>query len=253
MINADTTFAATFKYFGNLRELLKSRYREKPTTYRFKEHPGVKDAIEAMGVPHTEVDIILVNGRSVAFNYQLQHKDDLEVYPLGYAVKAKTLLHLTPAKPRPAHFILDVHLGKLTRRLRLLGIDSDYRNDFPDAEIMQRAFADNRIILTRDRGILKHRKVIHGYLVRSDHVDVQLGEVMQRFQLVEDVQPWSRCMACNGVLEPVEKNAIADRLEPKTRRYYEEFRRCTNCAQIYWQGSHFKKIKTWMAESGLDF
>lgn len=253
MLKTDTIFSATFDYFGNLPELLKRNYRELPFTYRFKEHPGVKDAIETMGVPHTEVDMILANGRSVAFNYQLQHKDLLEVYPLGHDVKAKTCLHLTPARPSPARFILDVHLGKLARRLRLLGIDSDYRNDFPDAEIMQRAFAEHRIILTRDRGILKHRKVTHGYLVRSDHVDVQLGEVMQRFQLVEEVQPWSRCMACNGKLEDVEKQVVLDRLEPKTRRYYDEFRRCTKCDQIYWQGSHFKKIKGWLARADLAF
>jgi uncharacterized protein with PIN domain len=245
------TNSAVFHYFGNLRKLLKRDYRQDLITYRFKEHPGVKDAIEAMGVPHTEVDLIVANDLSVGFDYQLQHDDTIDVYPLNITLPQIQLHHLTPQQPGPATFILDVHLGKLARRLRLLGFDCHYQNDLDDAEIMQRSFAEERIILTRDRGILRHRKVVHGYLVRSDNVDEQVQEILTRFSLFNAIQTWLRCMTCNGLLEKVEKSTIVDRLEPKTRLYYDDFRRCTACDRLYWQGSHYEKIKDWLRGSGL--
>ena len=241
-----SVYTGTFHFFGNLPKLLKRAYQQEPINYRFKEHPAVKDAIEAMGVPHTEVDIILANGDSVDFHYQLQDHDAIYVYPLGNRTTRQPLLHLTPQPPEPIRFILDVHLGKLARRLRLLGFDCTYQNDLDDAEIMQISLAEDRIILTRDRGILKHRKVLHGYLVRSDHVDEQVEEVLIRYSLTDSIQPWLRCMTCNGLLEKVEKTAILNRLEPKTILYYDIFHRCTNCDKIYWQGSHYKKIKDWL-------
>jgi len=238
--------AATFRYFGSLPELLKRAYRESPTIYRFREHPGVKDAIEAMGIPHTEVDLILANGQSVGFNYQLHHHDAIDVYPPSCPLPEAPLIHLTPTTPNPARFILDVHLGKLARRLRLLGFDTFYQNDLNDAEIMDMALANERIILTCDRGILKHRKVLHGYLVRSDLVDEQVHEILARYTLTEHIRPWLRCMACNGLLETVDKASIEHRLEPKTILYYNEFRRCRSCQRLYWQGSHFEKISDWL-------
>lgn len=242
---------ASFRYFGNLTKLLKRDYQQELIVYRFKEHPAVKDAIEAMGIPHTEVDIVLANNESVGFDQQLQNGDAIDVYPLGCAIPSAQLLHLTPRPPAPSKFILDVHLGKLARRLRLLGFDCSYDNEMDDAEIMQRSFTERRIILTRDRGILKHRKVVHGYLVRSDHVDEQVQEILTRFSLHDAIQTWLRCMACNGLLEQVEKSEIMDRLEPKTRLYYDDFRRCTVCDRLYWQGSHYAKIRDWLAGSGL--
>ncbi len=226
--------------------MLLSKYRESPIQYRFNEHPGIKDAIEAMGVPHTEVDAIIAKGCSVGFNYQLQHRDAVEVYPPHVPVPVDDLLHLSPQAPEPATFILDVHLGKLARRLRLLGFDSLYQNDFGDAEIMQVAQDQGRIILTRDRGILKHRQVRHGYLVRSDQVALQVREVLERFRLSDSIQPWLRCMACNGIMENMAKAAVQHRLEPKTSLYYEVFHRCIDCDRLYWQGSHFEKIEAWL-------
>ncbi len=246
-----TPFAATFRYFGSLPELLKRRYREGPIVYRFREHPGVKDAIETMGIPHTEVDAILVNGHSINFNYQLQHHDSVDVYPVSAQLPEVSIILLSPIPPDPATFILDVHLGKLARRLRLLGFDCTYRTDFTDAEIMQLSLAEGRIILTCDRGILKHRQIRNGYLVRSDQVDQQVREILARYLLFDQIRAWRRCMACNGLLEGVAKAAIEDRLEPKTRLYYEDFHRCLNCDRLYWQGSHFEKLNRWLANLGI--
>jgi uncharacterized protein with PIN domain len=143
-------------------------------------------------------------------------------------------------------FVIDLHLGKLARRLRLLGFDCLYQNDFSDAEIMQLSFDQQRVILTRDRGILRHRQIVHGYLVRSGQVDEQVREVIGRYQLFDQIRAWRRCMACNGLLEKVEKAAILDRLQPLTRRHYLDFRRCRDCNRLYWQGSHFEKISRWL-------
>ena len=243
-----TKSVARFRLHGGLEELLVRRYRSDLPSYRFRDNPGIKDAIETMGIPHTEVDVILANGLSVNFSYPLQDNDIINVYPVFSNIPVANTLKLTPCPPEPVSFVLDVHLGKLARRMRLLGFDICYRNDLDDAEIMEIADREGRIILTRDLGILKHRKVMHGYLVRSDQIDCQLREVLIRYELYGQIHLWTRCMVCNGLMERVEKAEVLDRLEPKTRLYYEDFHRCSSCDQLYWQGSHFFKIAAWLNE-----
>jgi len=239
---------ARFRLHGGLEGLLVRRYRSDLPSYRFRDNPGIKDAIEAMGIPHTEVDVILANGLSVNFSYPLHDNDMIDVYPVCSDIPVSDPLKLTPCPPDPVSFVLDVHLGKLARRMRLLGFDVCYRNDLDDAEIMDIAEGENRIILTRDLGILKHRKVMHGYLVRSDQIDGQLLEVLKRYDLYGKIRLWTRCMICNGLMEKVAKAEVLDRLEPKTRLYYEDFHRCSSCDQLYWQGSHYLKISAWLNE-----
>ena len=239
-------FTATFRCLAGLQELLVRRYRTRPIEYRFRGHPGVKDAIEALGVPHTEVDAILANGRPVGFDYQLQSGDTIDVYPVFAPVPVQSPVPLSHRPPDPAIFILDVHLGKLARRLRLLGFDCLYDNRYGDAEIIQLASDLQRIILTRDRGLLKHRQVRHGYLVRTDDVASQVREVIDRYQLRPQVRLWRRCMKCNGLLEQVQKSAVVHLLEPKTREYYEDFHRCSACGRLYWPGAHYAGIQRWL-------
>ncbi len=243
-----TRSVARFRLHGGLEGLLVRRYRSDLPSYRFRDNPGIKDAIEAMGIPHTEVDVILANGLSVNFSYPLQDNDMIDVYPVCSDIPVASPLKLTPCPPDPVSFVLDVHLGKLARRMRLLGFDVCYRNDLDDAEIMDIAEGENRIILTRDLGILKHRKVMHGYLVRSDQIDCQLREILKRYELYGQIRLWTRCMVCNGLMEKVAKAEVLDRLEPKTRLYYEDFHRCSSCDQLYWQGSHYLKIAAWLNE-----
>ncbi len=144
-------------------------------------------------------------------------------------------------------FILDVHLGKLARRLRMLGFDALYENDYDDPQIVEIARAEGRTILTRDRGILQRRPVasgqVPGYLVESDDIDVRVREVLTHFDLVGEVAPFRRCMACNGLIEPVDKAEIVDQLEPLTAEHYDEFYRCQRCGRVYWRGSHFDKMQ----------
>lgn len=246
---------ANFNFFGGLEKLLVRRYRVTPVTYRFRDHPGVKDPIETMGVPHTEVDVILANGRSVGFDYQVNHGDLIAVYPPFSAVPIAPLVRLCPPLSAPVSFVLDAHLGKLARRMRLLGFDTLYRNDFADAELIQLALEQGRVLLTRDLGILKHRCLVSGALIRSDCVDEQVHQVLTRYRLFGQIQPWFRCLLCNGLMEPVLKEVILACLEPKTRRYYDKFHRCTGCKRVYWEGSHYEKLEKWLASMlpGLDF
>lgn len=244
-------YTATFRCCGSLQELLVRRYRKRPIEYCFRGHPGIKDAIEALGVPHTEVDAILANGRPVGFDYQLQPGDSIEVYPVFAPVPAQPLFRLSPSPPDPATFIVDVHLGKLARRLRLLGFDCTYDNHYDDAEIILLACDHERIILTRDRGLLKHRQVLHGYLVRADTVADQVREVLARYRLRAQIRLWRRCMRCNGLLEPIEKSAVEHRLERKTRLYYKDFHRCSACDRLYWPGSHYAGIQRWLKSVGV--
>lgn len=237
---------ARFRYHAGLENLLARRYQTDQPTYRFRDNPGIKDAIEAMGIPHTEVDVILANGSSVGFSYPLQNLDNIDVYPVFSDVPVDQPFKLSPSPPDSISFILDVHLGKLARRLRLLGFDARYRNDLDDAEILAVAERENRIILTRDTGILKHRQVMHGYLVRSDLLEGQLREVLKRYDLYSRIRLWLRCMLCNGLLQEASKAEVEPSLEPRTRLYYEEFHRCSGCGRVYWKGSHYQRINQWL-------
>lgn len=147
----------------------------------------------------------------------------------------------------PIRFILDVHLGKLARWLRLLGFDTFYRNDLDDPEIVEIAATEERTILTRDGGIMKRRAATRGYLVQSTDPQEQLREVLDYYQLREQLQPFHRCLVCNGLLAQVEKATILDQLEPKTIRYYDNFFQCATCGKIYWQGTHYERMQGFLA------
>lgn len=233
---------AWFRFYAELNDFLPADKRKRDFEFHFSGTPAVKDAIEALNVPHTEVDLILINGRSVRFDYHLQDGNRLSVYPQFELLDISEVTHLRPKPLRRPRFILDINLGKLARKLRLLGFDSLYSNQADDAEIIDTALARNRIILTRDIGLLKHSRVTHGYWVRSTQPQRQVAEVVQKFDLFNLIEPFSLCLDCNSPLEPVDKAAVYDQLPPKTRVWFDEFYRCLNCRKIYWKGSHYKKM-----------
>ena len=203
----------------------------------------MKDAIEAIGVPHTEVELIVVNGESVGWDYHLQGGDRVSVYPVFESLDVSPVVRLREAPLRIVRFVADVHLGRLARLLRMLGFDTAYRRDYRDADIVAVAAEESRIVLTRDRGILKTKAVTHGYWVRSSRPEEQLREVLGRFDLASRVKPFIRCMVCNGGLEPAEKEKVIDRLPRKSAGYYDEFYQCAECGKVYWKGSHYEKMK----------
>ena len=234
---------AEFRFYEELNDFLPAAQRKRPIAYAFTGSPSVKDAIEALGVPHPEVDLILANGVSVDFSHHLRPGDRIAVYPVFESLDISPVTRLQGRPLRRTRFILDVHLGKLARRLRLLGFDALYENHWADREIVRLASADHRAILTRDRGLLMTGSVTHGYWVRSTVPDEQTREVLRRFDLRDQVRPFTRCMACNSPVEPVAKEEIIERLAPKTKLYYDEFQRCIGCGRIYWKGSHFRRIQ----------
>lgn len=233
---------AFFRFYEELNDFLPSDKRKRTYPYRFHGKPSVKDAVEAEGVPHAEVDLILADGRSVDFGYHLQDGDRVAVYPVFESLDISPLIRLREKPLRQTRFILDAHLGKLARSLRMLGFDARYRNDLDDPEIIEIAAAEKRIILTRDIGILKRKAVTHGYWLRSSDPEEQVREVLKRLDLCGRIRPFRRCIRCNGVIEPVDKAAVQSRLQPRTDRYYDEFYRCADCGRIYWKGSHYQKM-----------
>jgi uncharacterized protein with PIN domain len=233
---------AHLRFYAELNDLLPSDKRQRSTAYRFTGRPSIKDAIEGCGVPHTEVDLIVVDGAFVGFDYRLRPGDRVAIYPVFESLDVSPAVQLRPEPLRRTAFILDGHLGKLARLLRMLGLDALYCQDSEDSEIVHLVASEQRIILTRDRGLLKHASVTHGYCVRSLEPPQQAREVLRRFDLYAQVRPLSRCIHCNGGLERVDKNAILSQLPPRTSLYYDVFHRCLRCGRIYWPGSHYQNM-----------
>ena len=238
----DSEKIAYFRFYEELNDFLPEAQRKQTLSYSFRGTPGIKDPIEALGVPHTDVELIIVNGLSVGFDYQLQDRDRVSVYPVFESFDVAPLVRLRDKPLRQPRFILDVNLGKLARRLRLLGFDAAYQNDYHDADVVRIGTSKQRIILTRDRRLLYHKAITHGYWVRAVDPEQQLAEVIRRFDLQRLIQPFHRCMECNGLISPVPKKEILNQLEPLTKKYYEEFYRCDDCRKVYWKGSHYEHM-----------
>jgi len=235
-----TPFTVELDFHSDLRRFLKSK---KPNIRRqLTERTSVKDVIEACGVPHTEVDLILLDGKAIGFEKILAQDAVVDVY--GIDSDRFTLFPENRLQVREIRsFVADGHLGKLVRNLRLLGVDVVYDRDAEDRQLVAIAASQYRALLTRDRRLLMHSAVRHGYYLRSQNPFEQTTEVLRRFELGADIRPFSRCLRCNAPLRPVAKAAVAGRLEPLTKIYYEQFRDCSGCGQIYWSGSHFDKLR----------
>jgi uncharacterized protein len=233
----------TIRFYEELNDFLLSQRRKKRFTYNYTDSTSVKDLIESMGVPHTEVDLILVNGVSVNFEYMIKDGDDISVYPTFESFDISPLQHLRPMPLRDPKFILDVHLGTLARYLRMIGIDSYYKNNLTDDQIIEISLNERRGILTRDRGMLKRKVVTHGYYVRATDPVQQLNEVVNRFQLKGMIDEFTRCMECNTPLIEIAKEEVFENIPEKVRKYQERFKKCNGCGKIYWRGSHYIKME----------
>ena len=232
-----------FIIHGPLNDFLQLRGKTSPVEYKYYVSPSVKDAIEAIGIPHPEVGFIKVGNHFVDFSYLLRDGETIEVYPhLKHPpVENDKLLPFQP--DGKALFILDVHLGRLARYLRIAGFDSLYfSSDRGDNYIAQIAEAENRIVLTRDIGLLKRSAVTFGHWLRNTESRAQFREVVHYYDLRRDFNPFSRCVKCNGIIKTVEKVLIEEFLPFGIKRDFNEFYQCSNCGQAYWQGSHYKRI-----------
>ena len=234
---------AIFRFYSELNDLLPDVKRGLSFSHRFGADQSVKHLVEALGVPHTEVDLILVNGEAQNYAYVVQDRDRVSVYPRFRSIDVAPVTRVRP-RPLAIHrFVLDGHLGRLAAYLRMMGFDTLYRNDYGDEELAQVSQTEERILLTRDRGLLKRAMVTHGYWIRETESRRQLVEVLRRYDLSGAADPFVRCLACNGLLRPVAKEAIAERLPADTRRHYDEFRVCKSCGNLYWEGPHVERMR----------
>jgi uncharacterized protein len=230
------------RFYEELNDFLPEEKRKKRFFHHYKDRTSVKDLIESLGVSHTEVDLILVNGKSVNFNYIINNGDDISIYPVFESLDISNVQHLRPKPLREPKFICDVHLGKLARYLRMMGFDVHYKNDLSDEEIVENSLNQRRAILTRDRGILKRNNVTHGYYVRSSRIEEQVKEIIKRFDLRKSIKEFTRCLECNSELIKIAKEKISGNLPPKVSQSQEEFFSCSGCGKLYWKGTHHQKM-----------
>jgi uncharacterized protein with PIN domain len=236
------------RFYEELNDFLPPERRKVQFSHTLSSKVSIKDVIESLGVPHTEVDLILVNQISVDFSHIVQPGDRISVYPVFESFDISPITRLRPKPLRENRFVLDVHLGKLARYLRFLGFDTLYRNDYSDEVLAQISAEGMRILLTRDRNLLKRSIVTHGYYVRSTNPKHQLAEIIRRFQLSPPYPLLSRCALCNSSLTPVPKEQILHLLPVNTQKHYHQFYHCKNCDKIYWKGSHYRNMQKCIQE-----
>lgn len=240
--HGDMAGFVTVRAYAELNDFLEADSRGRAVRRPVQTHQTVKDVLEATGIPHTEIDLILVNGDPVSFEHRPAVGDRIAVYPMFEALDIGSTARLRPEPLRHPRFVVDVNLGRLARLLRVLGFDEWWSSAADDQTLADISLDQQRILLTRDRGLLKRRTITHGLFVHSQHPEEQTIEVLRRLDLRRQTKPFTRCVRCNGQLAAVAKEQVIDQLEPLTRRYYDEFSQCPECGRIYWAGSHFEKL-----------
>lgn len=235
-------------FHDDLNYFLPHNRQNSPLPVSFREKRSIKDLIESLGVPHVEVDAILHVGMSVDFSHIIERDDTFHCYPFGADHGNDAVIHLvTPPRDDP-RFVCDVHLRQLVRRLRLMGFDTLFEEGMDDEAIAQLAASQNRIVLTRDRGLLRRRIVTRGRIVRSTDPDGQITEIIERLNLKDRCDPFSRCIECNGLIEVLDMESIAKapdgmNIPPGVRSWCSEYYRCSGCGRIYWRGSHYDRLR----------
>ncbi len=232
---------AQFRFYAELNDFLPEESRGKELTRYFSVSGSVKDFIESFGVPHTEVDLVLANGKPVDFSYRVCDGDRVSVYPVFESLDISSVSRVRPAPLRALRFVLDVHVGRLAAYLRMVGFDALYGNQASDAELAGIVAHEGRVLLTRDRYLLMRTAVDRGYWVRSSEPKQQLLEVVKRFDLACSMRPFTRCLNCNTSLEEVSRESVLERLPPKVMDK-DIFRICPTCQRVYWEGSHHKRM-----------
>ncbi len=238
--------AISIHFHGPLNDFLPTQLRDETFDLAHQKKRSVKDLIESKGVPHTEIELIISNGNSVDLNYQVMPGDKIEVYPVSVASEFKqpdrAYVNCQPEPLNDHRFVLDVHLGKLARYMRMLGFDTLYRNDYDDSALADISAEERRILLTCDRMLLMRKQVSYGYFVRNRLPRQQMLEILRRYQLYHAINPFSRCINCNGITHSVSKQCIQSKLLTKTKKYYTDFYQCDSCKKIYWKGSHYQQM-----------
>jgi uncharacterized protein with PIN domain/sulfur carrier protein ThiS len=241
----------TVRAYAELNNFLPKKWRQREFTYPLNGGFSLKHLIESAGIPHTEIEIILINGESVDFNTNVEPGDRISVYPVFESLDITPLVKLRPEPLRKTRFILDVHLGKLALILRLLGFDAGFPGNIPDEKLAEISAGEDRILLTRDTMLLKRSIVTHGCYLHSQDPEEQAREILERLDLRGNTKPFTRCLDCGALLEIVDKKEIINRLEPLTKEHYNEFKKCCKCDKIYWKGSHYEPLMGLLQRLGV--
>ena len=231
------------RFYEELNDFLPEEQRKRTITREILGTPSVKDVIESCGVPHTEIELILVDGASVGFDRRLKGGERVAVYPVFESFDVGSLVRLREHPMRVPGFVVDENLGRLARLLRLLGFDAAYDPGLDDAEIAELSASEHRVVLTRDRGLLMRRIITHGYYVRSQVPREQAAEVLARLDLAGSVHTFTRCTECNGPIVPRDKQEVRDLLPHNTRRSYDVFFQCSRCGKVFWRGAHWENLQ----------
>jgi uncharacterized protein with PIN domain/sulfur carrier protein ThiS len=234
---------ATFRFYEELNDFLAPRHRRHDFDRSCARAATVKHEIEALGVPHTEVELVLVNGESVGFERIIRDGDRIAVYPKFETFDVSPLLRVREAPLRTPRFVADAHLGGLARLLRLTGFDTVYDNAIHDDDVERLCVEEERIVLTRDRELLERRTITHGCYVRSLRPEPQLREIFARLDLAGLARPFSLCLSCNVPLHPVEKTQVEAQLPPSVRAHHERFSCCDACGRVFWEGTHWQRLR----------
>lgn len=231
---------ALFRFYAELNDFLPQERRGRDVPYRFTVPPTVMDAIEHFGVPHTEVELIVCAGEVVASSYRLRDGDRFSVFPVFESFDVSALCGRRPL--REVRFIADANLGALARYLRLAGFDTLYDPGWSDAELAALSADEQRVLLTRDVGVLKRNVVTRGYFVRATAPEQQLAEVLRRFDLTQVLAPGTRCSRCNAILRSARRAEVYDRVPAGTLARYERFQVCDSCERVYWAGAQYERL-----------
>jgi len=231
---------ATFLFHSELGTFLSRERRQRAFEYACARAATLKQAIESIGVPHTEVGPVDVNGQPATLARAVRDGDRVEVFPYASG---------TAPFEEPLAFIADAHLGGLAHMLRMLGFDTVYHNHLQDAEIVTRSAAERRVVLTRDRELLKCRDVLRGAFVHALKPEAQLREIAARYALARHMQPFSLCLHCNLPLTPANPGRVAESVPERIRERYTVFTACAGCCRIYWEGSHWERMRTVLADA----
>ena len=239
------------RFYEELNDFIAKNMRRCDYAFSFSGRRSIKDLIESFGAPHVEVDLILVNGESVDFSYIVNDGDRISVYPVFERLSIEGVTRLRPFPLRDPRFILDVHLRSLARRLRLLGFDVDYKDKRDDCELVEVSENTGRIILTRDRQLLKLRNVSRGMIIRNTDMYKQVVEVIERLDLKSQCMPFSRCIECNGMIRGISSEddeflRIRNRIPEGVLCWCQGYSICASCDKIYWKGSHYDKLKAFV-------
>jgi hypothetical protein len=233
----------TVRFYGSLNDFLAPERRGFEFVHTVNGPCSVKDLIESLGPPHPEVDVVLVDGEAVDFSHRVEHGQRIAVYPAFSSLDVTPLVRVGPPALPELRFLLDVGLGRLSGLLRMLGFDTLWRNDYADDELARVSRDEQRLLLTRDIGVLKRSEVVHGYFPRETDPSQQLVEVVRRFQLTRHMRPFTRCIACNASLTGASPEEVVGRVPERVQATFTRFQQCPDCKRVFWAGSHHERMQ----------